>query len=130
LRTAASVTIKDIAVEAGVSFKTVSRVVNDHPNIRPETRRRVEEAIRRLGYRSNPLAMGVRRGRWFSSRSSPSRPWLSAPWTPYLPRIVRISRKASSKTPSLTSGQTTNPVRAAPKPTALTRLQGGSEKTR
>lgn len=60
MRSAASVTIKDIALEAGVSFKTVSRVVNDHPNIRPETRSRVEEAIRRLGYRANPLAKSLR----------------------------------------------------------------------
>jgi LacI family transcriptional regulator len=60
LRSIGSVTIKDIALEAGVSFKTVSRVVNDHPNIRPETRHRVQEAIRRLGYRANPLAQSLR----------------------------------------------------------------------
>ena len=40
--------IEDVAEAAGVSIKTVSRVLNHEPNVRDETRRRVEEAVARL----------------------------------------------------------------------------------
>jgi len=43
-------TQKEVAKLAGVSFITVSRVVNNEGNVKEETRLRVEEAIRRLGY--------------------------------------------------------------------------------
>lgn len=46
----------DVARRAGVSHQTVSRVINHHPNVRPETRRKVEEAIAELGYRPNAAA--------------------------------------------------------------------------
>ncbi|WP_336921701.1 LacI family DNA-binding transcriptional regulator [Aquipuribacter sp. SD81] len=46
----------DVARLAGVSHQTVSRVLNDHPHVREETRRRVEEAIATLGYRPNAAA--------------------------------------------------------------------------
>ncbi|RVX43506.1 LacI family transcriptional regulator [Nonomuraea polychroma] len=49
----------DVAREAGVSHQTVSRVLNDHPNVRPDTRARVEEAISRLGYRRNLVARAL-----------------------------------------------------------------------
>jgi DNA-binding LacI/PurR family transcriptional regulator len=49
----------DVAKEAGVSHQTVSRVLNDHPNVRPDTRTRVEEAIARLGYRRNLVARAL-----------------------------------------------------------------------
>ncbi len=49
-------TIFDVAHLAGVSIKTVSRVANKEPNVRPATRLRVEEAIEELGYRANPSA--------------------------------------------------------------------------
>ena len=42
--------ISDIAARAGVSSKTVSRILNGHPNISEKTRRKVEEAIAALGY--------------------------------------------------------------------------------
>ena len=48
--------MSDVAVLAGVSHQTVSRVLNDHPSVRPETRRRVLEAIDSLGYRRNSAA--------------------------------------------------------------------------
>jgi DNA-binding LacI/PurR family transcriptional regulator len=48
--------IRQVAALAGVSHQTVSRVLNDHPNIRPETRARVLEAIDELGYRPNSAA--------------------------------------------------------------------------
>lgn len=49
----------DVARLAGVSHQTVSRVINDLPNIRPATRARVEEAIRILGYRPNRAARAL-----------------------------------------------------------------------
>ncbi|MBB6417885.1 transcriptional regulator with XRE-family HTH domain [Streptomyces sp. AK010] len=39
----------DVARMAGVSKQTVSRVLNDHPAVRPETREAVSEAMRTLG---------------------------------------------------------------------------------
>lgn len=55
-------TIIDVAREAGVSFKTVSRVLNGEPNVRQPTRERVLEAAGRLGYRANPHARSLRAG--------------------------------------------------------------------
>lgn len=49
-------TIDDIAKRAGVSIKTVSRVVNNEPNVREETRSRVQKAIQELNYRPNTSA--------------------------------------------------------------------------
>lgn len=45
-----AVTIKHVAAEVGVSLQTVSRVINNGPNVRPELKRRVQDAIDRLGY--------------------------------------------------------------------------------
>ena len=56
-------TMRDIAEAAGVSQSTVSRVLNDVPTrvpIAAETRERVTLAARKLGYRPNPLARGLR----------------------------------------------------------------------
>ncbi|WP_225421196.1 LacI family DNA-binding transcriptional regulator [Sphingomonas parva] len=47
----ARTTIDDVAARAGVSIKTVSRVLNDEPGVRSETRGRVREAISALSYR-------------------------------------------------------------------------------
>jgi len=49
----------DVAVLAGVSHQTVSRVLNDHPNVRAETRSRVLAAIRQLDYRPNSAARAL-----------------------------------------------------------------------
>lgn len=48
--------IRDVARQAGVSHQTVSRVLNDSPAIRTETRDRVLRVIDELGYRPNPAA--------------------------------------------------------------------------
>lgn len=45
-----SVTIKHVAADAGVSLQTVSRVINDEPNVRPEMKERVQASIDKLGY--------------------------------------------------------------------------------
>jgi DNA-binding LacI/PurR family transcriptional regulator len=49
----------DVARLAGVSHQTVSRVLNNHPNVRAATRERVQQAIRQLNYRPNALARGL-----------------------------------------------------------------------
>jgi len=54
------VTIKDVAKRAGTSFKTVSRVINNDPKVRPETREKVRGAIKELGYRPNRAARMMR----------------------------------------------------------------------
>jgi len=56
-------TIGDVAREAGVSTKTVSRVTNGDDYVAAETAERVRQAIERLGYRANPLARSLRKGR-------------------------------------------------------------------
>lgn len=52
-------TIDDVAALAGVSIKTVSRVVNKEPNVREGTRERVRKAIEKLNYRPNPSARSL-----------------------------------------------------------------------
>jgi DNA-binding LacI/PurR family transcriptional regulator len=51
--------MSDVAARAGVSHQTVSRVINGHPNVAPQTRERVEQAIRELGYRPNTAARAL-----------------------------------------------------------------------
>ena len=51
--------IFDVARLAGVSHQTVSRVVNDLPNVRPATRQRVEDAIKQLRYRPSTAARSL-----------------------------------------------------------------------
>ena len=58
LRSQAS-TIKDVARQAGVSLQTVSRVVNQHPSVKPTTRNRVLEAIEDLRYQPNSAARSL-----------------------------------------------------------------------
>jgi LacI family transcriptional regulator len=50
----------DVAREAGVALKTVSRVVNEEPGVSPATAERVNRAITRLRYRRNDLARRLR----------------------------------------------------------------------
>lgn len=51
--------MSDVAAVAGVSHQTVSRVLNGHPSVRPETRQRVLDAIAALGYRRNTAARAL-----------------------------------------------------------------------
>ncbi|MDE2149225.1 MAG: LacI family DNA-binding transcriptional regulator [Gammaproteobacteria bacterium] len=53
------VTIDDVAASAGVSIKTVSRVLNHEPNVREATRARVRQAVEQLNYRPNPSARSL-----------------------------------------------------------------------
>jgi LacI family transcriptional regulator len=56
-------TIRDIAAAAGVSTQTVSRVINNRPDVAPETFARVQEVIQETGYTPNMLARGLTQGR-------------------------------------------------------------------
>lgn len=61
--TSHEVTIVDVAKEAGVSYSTVSRVVNNKTYVKPETRARVLMAMTRLGYQANLQARSLAGGR-------------------------------------------------------------------
>jgi DNA-binding LacI/PurR family transcriptional regulator len=51
--------LEDVAARANVSHQTVSRVINNHPNVSASTRGRVEAAIAELGYRRNTAARSL-----------------------------------------------------------------------
>ncbi len=53
------ITISDVAKLAGVSHQTVSRVINNKPDVSPATRQRVLEVIKKTGYRPSGLARGL-----------------------------------------------------------------------
>jgi LacI family transcriptional regulator len=53
------VTIKDIAKKAGVSYATVSRALNNHPEINIETRKKVLRIANEFGYQPNAIARGL-----------------------------------------------------------------------
>lgn len=55
-------TLKDVAARAGVSYTTVSHVINGTRTVAAETRERVERAIRELGFRPNMAAKALRTG--------------------------------------------------------------------
>ncbi len=57
------VTIKEIAEEAGVSTQTVSRVVNNRPDVAPNTRQRVKSIIAKHDYTPSSIARGLTKGR-------------------------------------------------------------------
>src|SRR5262249_13326542 len=54
-----AVTLADIARELGVSKMTVSRAINNHPLINPDTRQRVLEVARRMNYQPNQHARAL-----------------------------------------------------------------------
>src|SRR5262245_45765674 len=56
-------TIRDIASLAGVSIATVSRVLNDRPDVAPETREAVLQVVRAHGFSTNRSARGLSAGR-------------------------------------------------------------------
>jgi LacI family transcriptional regulator len=57
------VTIDDVALAAGVSIRTVSRVLNKSPKVNAETRGKIEAVMARLDYRPNWRARGLATGR-------------------------------------------------------------------
>jgi LacI family transcriptional regulator len=89
-------TLEKIGVLAGVSRSTVSRVINDHPNIRPEVRQRVKTVIAQTGYQPNHAArslastqsriLGIVIPSFFNSLFS----------DPYFPRLIQGISQASN----------------------------------
>lgn len=61
-RSSSTPSIRDVAAAAGVSYQTVSRVLNDSPRVSADTRRQVLDAIERLGYRPNRAARALGSG--------------------------------------------------------------------
>jgi LacI family transcriptional regulator len=58
-------TLEDVARAAGVSLATVDRALNGRPGVREQTRRKIEDAVRRLSYRPDRAAAALARGqRW------------------------------------------------------------------
>lgn len=55
----ANTTIIDVAEHAGVSIKTVSRVINNVQSVKPQIRERVQRSIEKLDYHPNPSARGL-----------------------------------------------------------------------
>src|SRR3954454_24144678 len=56
-------TLNDVAKQAGVSYQTVSRVINGSPHVSPQTLQRVQDAIRLLDYQPNKAAQMLVTGR-------------------------------------------------------------------
>ncbi len=54
-----NVTLNDVAAHSGVSYQTVSRVINNHPNVAEKTRARVMQSITALNYRPNQAARSL-----------------------------------------------------------------------
>jgi DNA-binding LacI/PurR family transcriptional regulator len=59
------ITIYDVARKAGVSRQTVSRVLNNRPDVSPDTRIRVQEIISEFSYRPNAIAQSLSRQKSF-----------------------------------------------------------------
>lgn len=57
------ITIKEIAQQAGVSKQTVSRVLNNRPDVSPKTRKRIQTIIERSSYHPSKVARSLTRGR-------------------------------------------------------------------
>ncbi len=60
------ITIRDVAIRAGVSHQTVSRVINKSERVSPTTRTRVKKAIKELGYRPNVIARSMAKGHTYT----------------------------------------------------------------
>jgi LacI family transcriptional regulator len=81
-----SITITDVAALAGVSIKTVSRVLNSEPNVRDGTRERVLSAVNKLNYKPNLAARALAGSRsyligLYYDNPSPGAPGWNRCWT-------------------------------------------------
>ena len=83
--------IRDVAAAAGVSYQTVSRVLNEPALVRPSTAERVQRVIKELGYRPSKAARSlVRRDSTtigaVGTQNATGKPWIS-PNTTTLPGV-------------------------------------------
>jgi DNA-binding LacI/PurR family transcriptional regulator len=63
---ASKATLKEVAIRAGVSYQTVSKVLNKQARVSKETENRIREAVSELGYRPNQIARSLRTQRAFT----------------------------------------------------------------
>ncbi len=88
-------TIQDVARIAGVGVGTVSRVINDSPDVKPATRKKVLSAIAQLNYRPNPIARSM-----ISKQTGAVGvivPFFTRPFHTELLRAVQVSLTCSDK---------------------------------
>ncbi|WP_375791750.1 LacI family DNA-binding transcriptional regulator [Kineococcus radiotolerans] len=114
--------MRDVAREAGVSYATVSRVLNGHDWVSPESARAVREAIARTGYTANPHARSLVTGRSGSIAfllTEPQHLLFEDPVFPVLLRGVAQALSERSLTPVLLIAGT-----AAERERVLAYLQG------
>lgn len=83
-------TLRDVAELAGVSYQTVSRVINQHPNVARRTRERVLSAIRQLDYRPNQAAKMLATGRSYMLQLI----MFDIRYSDPLPEMIYAARKA------------------------------------
>lgn len=84
-------TIRDVAATAGVSYQTVSRMLNGSPSIKESTRTRVLDAIAALGYSPNVAAQSLARG------TSNAIGLLTMPTTDYGPLTAAIAIETAAR---------------------------------
>ena len=58
-----AVTLKDIAKEVGLSVTTVSRALNDYPDVSPQTKERIRQAAQEMGYHPHTIARKLQKRR-------------------------------------------------------------------
>ena len=86
-------TISDVAKKTGVSIKTISRVINNSPEVAEDTRKKVLKIIKTLNYRPNALARGL-----MTKRTKVLGVIVSDISNPYIPELVRgIADSASER---------------------------------
>jgi LacI family transcriptional regulator len=96
-----SITLVDVAREAGVSLKTASRVLNGEPYVHEKTAAKIRHVMARLGYRPNELARGLKAGR--SVAIGMIVPNLSDPFTANAVKAVQEVARANNHIVILTS---------------------------
>lgn len=67
-----TLTLKQIAELAGISRSTASRVLNQHPSVRPEVRERVLQVMREYGFQPDPVARSLASRRLGVAGAEPS----------------------------------------------------------
>lgn len=115
--------MRDVAVRAGVSIKTVSRVVNDDRYISADVRGRVQEAVTTLGYVVDTAARTLRRGR--DTALGVAVPSLGDPFFAEVFQGIESRTRARGMSILVTSlGETVQEERAAVEGLLLRRITG------
>ncbi|MHB8806852.1 MAG: LacI family DNA-binding transcriptional regulator [Anaerolineaceae bacterium] len=92
-----NLTLEDIAQKSGVSRSTVSRVLNDHPNVSKKVREHVKEVIQQTGYQPHPAARALVSNRAWTCGLILPRTINSFFTDPYYPCLIQGIAQACSK---------------------------------